>query len=294
MFNKIIFFVLLGLVSCIAQVSPPKGYTPNYKLRLYSQKANPGNDSLNANWTQIDYAIKVAYDSANAPTRLKTYGDYNIYGNRSFKSGYLAMDGSRFFFGNNAITSPLFVGEITPTTNRTYLTYTNVSATDTFAMRRWVRDNFSFTQTGYRIIYSDASTNTNGTATQREYSFGNATSSAEATTQNIKIPFYKTGDEDSLILHFRAYYYLDGNQLMQARVRFWIDGDPPFTDSYYGVVLITNDDSYGYAPYRLAADISSLPVGNYYIGIAGSIDLDTYTSGTARIYLTRPVLMVRY
>lgn len=290
--TAILFLILT--VSCIAQISPPSAYTPNYRLRLYLQGANPSADSINANWIQTDLAIKTAFDSANSSNILKTYGNYNIYGNRSYKSGYIAMDGARFFFGNNTITSPLFVGEIAPTTNRTYLTYTNISATDTFAMRSWVRDNFTFSQTGYRIIYSDASTSTSGTATQKEYSFGNATSNAEATTQNIKIPFYKTGDEDSLILHFRAYYFLDGNSLNQARIRFWIDGDPPFTDSYYGVVNITNDDSYGYTSYKLSASISSLPVGFYYIGIAGSIDLDTYTSGTARIYLTRPVLMVRY
>lgn len=293
--KKIILFVLLGLVSCIAQVSPPSGYTTNYRLRLYSQGANPSADSINANWIQVDTKIKLAYDSANTSTIMKTYGNYSFTGNRSHTSGYLAMDGARFLFGNNTVTSPLFVGEIAPTTSRTYLTYTNVSSTDTFAMRSWVRSNFTPTQTGYRILYSDASESTSGTVTQTEYQMGNATSTVEATTQNIKIPFYKIGDEDSLILYFRAYYMLGtGNVANQIRVRFWIDGDPPFSDNYYGQTDITTDDAYGYANYTLKADISSLPVGAYYIGIAGSIDLDTYTSGTARIYMTRPILMVRY
>ncbi len=291
--KKIFLFVVLFTGFIIAQVSPPSAYTTNYRLRLYSQNANPSADSLNQNFIDIDNAIKTAYDSANASTRVKTYGNFNLYGNWAFKSGYLAMDGGRFFFGNSTVTSPLFVGEIAPTTSRTYLTYTNVSSTDTFAMRSWVRNNFG-TNNGYRILYVDASENTSGTATMTEYQFGNATSSNATTTENIKIPFYKTGDEDSLILYFRAYYFLSGNTLMEARVRFWIDGDPPFTDAYYGNVSITNDDSYGYSNYTLKADISSLPVGFYYISIAGTMDLDIYTSGTARIYISRPILMVRY
>jgi hypothetical protein len=292
--KKIILFLLFLTAYIYPQISPPSGYTTNYRLRLYSQKAQPSADSINANWITIDQKIKLAYDSATTPTILKTYGNFTYYGNRIHKSGYLSMDGARFFFGNNTVTSPLFVGELAPTANRTYLTYTNVTNTDTIATWRYVRQNYSPQNNGYRILFNGASQSTNGNATQVEYQMGNATSITTTTTQNIKIPFYKTGDEDSLILYFRAYYTLGSYTYNQTKVRFWIDGDPPFTDAYYGSVDIVNDESYGYSNYTLKADISSLPIGNYYIGIAGTVGLDTYSSGTARIYLTRPLLMVRY
>lgn len=291
--KKLFLFLLFG-VTVMAQVTPPSGYTPNYGLRMWSQGANPSADSLNANWMLIDNKIKLAYDSANTST-LKTYGNYNIYGNRTYKSGYIAMDGARFLFGNSTVTSPLFVGEIAPTTARTYLTYTNVSSTDTFAMRDWVRDNFTFANTGYRVLWSDFVTNTTGNATLNEYQYANANSTIEATTYNIRIPFYKTGDEDSLICHFRAYYFLGtGNVANQIRMRFYIDGDPPFSDTFAGIVEITSDDYYGYANYTLQANISLLPVGAYVVSLAGSIDLDTYNAGVSKIYVTRPIIMVRY
>lgn len=51
--------ILLLFVFCfIAEAqTPPSGYTTHYRLRKYAQGANPGADSLNANWTDIDNAV---------------------------------------------------------------------------------------------------------------------------------------------------------------------------------------------------------------------------------------------
>lgn len=292
--KKIILFILFS-ISVFGQVSPPSGYTPNYGIRMWSQGANPSADSLNANWMLIDSKIRMSYDSAMTNS-LKTYGNYNIYGNRYYKSGSLVMDGSRLLFGSNALTSSPSIGEIMPTSGRTYLTYTNNTRTDTLATQNWVRSNYQTQSYNYRILWSDASTNNSGTASMTEYQYANATSTVEATTYNIKIPFYKIGDEDSLICYFRAYYFLGtGNDANQIRVRLYVDGDPPFADGYYGQqVDITSDDSYGYANYVLRANISSFPAGSYYLLLAGSIDLDTYSSGVSKIFISRPIFVVRY
>ncbi len=63
--KKIILTLIFILSTCYfiqseanAQYSTPSGYTSNFRLRLYSNGANPGADSLNANLTNIDTELK--------------------------------------------------------------------------------------------------------------------------------------------------------------------------------------------------------------------------------------------
>ena len=55
-------WILFGLVVSLAveglSQAVPSGWTPNYRMRKYAQGANPGADSLNANWTQADSSIR--------------------------------------------------------------------------------------------------------------------------------------------------------------------------------------------------------------------------------------------
>lgn len=129
--KKLILVLILLAIEVFPQVTSPSGYTTNYRFRKWTQGANPSADSINANWDALDVAIKTAYDSASA--KMNTYGNQDVRGLKNLTSGGLTLNGGRFFFGNSTITSPLYVGEISPTTSRTYLTYTNVSGTDTLA-----------------------------------------------------------------------------------------------------------------------------------------------------------------
>jgi hypothetical protein len=76
-----LIFIMAGV--SLAQTTPPSRYTTHYGLRCYSQGANPGSDSLNANWDDIDAAIYTAYDSANTST-VKIFGNQSIYGKKTF------------------------------------------------------------------------------------------------------------------------------------------------------------------------------------------------------------------
>lgn len=69
----IIFLALTGLT--FAQYATPSDYTDVLGLRLYDQGDNPGSDSLNQNWTDIDnWAASVAEeDSANTFTQRQTF-----------------------------------------------------------------------------------------------------------------------------------------------------------------------------------------------------------------------------
>ena len=125
----ILTIFLIGEV--FAQPTSPSGYTTNYRFRLWTQGANPSADSLNANWTLADTKIKLAYDSASV--KMNTYGNQNSRGLKTFTGGGIALGGGRLFFNNNAVTTPLFIGELCPTTSRYYLTYTSPTGTDTLA-----------------------------------------------------------------------------------------------------------------------------------------------------------------
>lgn len=125
----ILTIFLIGEV--FAQPTSPSGYTTNYRFRLWTQGANPSADSLNANWTLADTKIKLAYDSASV--KMNTYGNQNSRGLKTFTGGGIALGGGRLFFNNSTVTTPLFVGELCPTTNRYYLTYTSPTGTDTLA-----------------------------------------------------------------------------------------------------------------------------------------------------------------
>jgi hypothetical protein len=125
----ILTIFLIGEV--FAQPTSPSGYTTNYRFRLWTQGANPSADSLNANWTLADTKIKLAYDSASV--KMNTYGNQNSRGLKTFTGGGIALGGGRLFFNNSTVTTPLFIGELCPTTSRYYLTYTSPTGTDTLA-----------------------------------------------------------------------------------------------------------------------------------------------------------------
>ena len=127
----ILLIVAILTVEIFSQVTSPSGYTTNYGFRKWAQGANPSADSLNANWDELDTYIKTAYDSAQA--KVNTYGNQTINGLKQINSGGLSIGTGRLFFNNNAQTSPVYVGELCPTTSRTYLTYTNGAGTDTLA-----------------------------------------------------------------------------------------------------------------------------------------------------------------
>lgn len=61
--------VALGFNEVMGQAAP-SGYTTNFRLRKYVQGANPGADSLNQNWTDIDRAIRRPYWPDSTSTSL--------------------------------------------------------------------------------------------------------------------------------------------------------------------------------------------------------------------------------
>jgi hypothetical protein len=52
-----ILLLMIAMVSFVEAQTPPIGWTEHYRLRKWGQGANPGADSLNANWTDIDRYI---------------------------------------------------------------------------------------------------------------------------------------------------------------------------------------------------------------------------------------------
>lgn len=278
----ILTIFLIGEV--FAQPTSPSGYTTNYRFRLWTQGANPSADSLNANWTLADTKIKLAYDSAQV--KVNTYGNQTIGGTKTI-SGTLSLGAA----------GKLTLGTAAPSANgqlgysSSILRYYHSSGTtDTVASRGWVRTNFN--QNGIRLLWADGvgETTVNTHATENEYSVNVTTSTTEATYYVIKIPFYKQADEDSLIMHYQAYYNLDlGTAVLQrARTRFYINS------TFYGEVETSNDGGAGYRDEVLRADISALAEGFYTIWIALSIDLDTGSSGASTHYLRRPYIYTKY
>ena len=130
--KKLILVLILLAIEVFPQVTSPSGYTTNYGFRKWTQGANPSADSINANWDGVDGYIKVAYDSAQNKVNLYT-NQTIVSGLKSISGGGISLQGGRLFFGNNTATSPLYLGELCPTTSRTYLTYTSNLATDTLA-----------------------------------------------------------------------------------------------------------------------------------------------------------------
>lgn len=68
---KILIFLLIA-INIYAQ-TPPSGYTPNYKLRLWAQGARPSADSLNQNWKDIDSVIKFVENKVSIDTTYIAY-----------------------------------------------------------------------------------------------------------------------------------------------------------------------------------------------------------------------------
>lgn len=71
----LLIFITAGVI--YAQPTPPSGYTPNYKFRLWGQNARPSADSLNQNWLDIDNVIK------SVENKVKTDTTYIAYVNKS-------------------------------------------------------------------------------------------------------------------------------------------------------------------------------------------------------------------
>jgi hypothetical protein len=57
MVKKLILVFVLFYAIGFSQTTPPSGYTPHYKFRMWSQGARPSADSLNQNWKDIDSVI---------------------------------------------------------------------------------------------------------------------------------------------------------------------------------------------------------------------------------------------
>jgi len=151
--KKLILVLILLAIEVFPQVTSPSGYTTNYRFRKWTQGANPSADSINANWDGVDGYIKVAYDSAQNKVNLYT-NQTIVSGLKSISGGGISLQGGRLFFGNNTATSPLYMGELCPTTSRTYLTYTSNLATDTLATLANIRSGAG----GYATLAGSAFT----------------------------------------------------------------------------------------------------------------------------------------
>jgi hypothetical protein len=165
--------LLTGMV--LAQTAP-SSYTPHLNLRLYAGNSgtiNPGKDSLDANYSQIDAGVKANFDTINAikadlytqhnydgthknaviawdmlataakSVIIQTTGNQSMAGLKTFTGGVGLGNNARFLLGTNAGGS-VVQGELyrTGSAGADLLTFfygTNLK--DTIASYRWIRAN---------------------------------------------------------------------------------------------------------------------------------------------------------
>src|SRR3990167_5459644 len=60
---RIIFILFISMICLDLYAQSTPTYTTNYRFRKYIQSARPTADSLNANWDEIDAAIKKRQDT---------------------------------------------------------------------------------------------------------------------------------------------------------------------------------------------------------------------------------------
>ena len=84
MVKKLILVFVLFYAIGHSQTTPPSGYTPHYKFRMWSQGARPSADSLNQNWKDIDSVIfsvsqKTIIDTTDIAykSRSNSFSNYN-------------------------------------------------------------------------------------------------------------------------------------------------------------------------------------------------------------------------
>lgn len=84
MVKKLILLFVLFYAVVFSQTTPPSGYTPHYKFRMWSQGARPSADSLNQNWKDIDSVIysvaqKTTIDTTDIAykSRSNSFTQYN-------------------------------------------------------------------------------------------------------------------------------------------------------------------------------------------------------------------------
>jgi len=85
MVKKLILVFVLFYAIGHSQTTPPSGYTPHYKFRMWSQGARPSADSLNQNWKDIDSVIfsvaqKTIIDTTDIAykSRSNSFNNYNV------------------------------------------------------------------------------------------------------------------------------------------------------------------------------------------------------------------------
>lgn len=95
MVKKNILILILICAGLYAQTSPPSGYTPHYKFRMWSQGARPSADSLNQNWKDIDSVIYSVSQSVTIDTtdiayksKVNVFTDENTF-NGKLNTSYL-------------------------------------------------------------------------------------------------------------------------------------------------------------------------------------------------------------
>ena len=97
--KKLILFLLMS-VALYAQ-TPPKGYTTNYRFRLWAQGAKPSADSLDQNYIDIDaqiYNRQVALNDTASAIRTTI---------SSTLSGAATTAANNTFTGTNTFTGPV-------------------------------------------------------------------------------------------------------------------------------------------------------------------------------------------
>lgn len=144
----LMLFLLGGVVE--GQVwDAPRAYTEHYKFRMWGYDDNPGADSLNANWRELDSVIYLK--------GLDTTKDYTIRGDWKMKK----VEIDTLVLSNNLIDTVIVEGRLVRRSDleNTFLVYgIGLGEVDTLASMRWVRDSVGsvFENSGATITEGDA------------------------------------------------------------------------------------------------------------------------------------------
>ncbi|WP_337872915.1 hypothetical protein [Ignavibacterium sp.] len=142
---KLIFFFLFS-VFVYAQITPPSGYTPFLKLRLYAGNSgivNPSKDSLDANYSDIDAGVSMVNDSLlSLKSRVSPVINYS--GNLLsgiIQYGHLSSGLQGVLLTTN--TAQTITAQKIFSSNKTYFRHILPTATETYYLgypeERWSR-----------------------------------------------------------------------------------------------------------------------------------------------------------
>lgn len=105
MVKKLILVFVLFYAIGLPQTTPPSGYTPHYKFRMWSQGARPSADSLNQNWKDIDSVVfSVAQKTIIDTTDIAYKSRSNSFNNYNSISELLVSD---YLYYNYSLFTPM-------------------------------------------------------------------------------------------------------------------------------------------------------------------------------------------